>query len=76
MGKKQRRYNCKAQACAIQACISKTLDESKCEEQIRALHECCRQTRARGSDSDACQGLWQAWDKAAAAAENAKHVNK
>ncbi|SCU99134.1 LAFA_0G22188g1_1 [Lachancea sp. 'fantastica'] len=33
---------CKPQACAIQACLTKTgFDESKCTQVIDQLYECC-----------------------------------
>ncbi|CAO1621919.1 unnamed protein product [Jaminaea pallidilutea] len=32
---------CHAHACALQSCMTKTLDQDKCQSHIDALYKCC-----------------------------------
>ena len=55
---------CKAQACAIQACIVKNqYSQENCEKVRKDFMECCRKYRNQSEAKEACLWVWQVEDK-------------
>lgn len=51
----QKEESCHKEACAIQTCLQKNnYQESKCQESINQLYQCCEKLLKSGGESASC----------------------